>query len=97
MSAKYLVASTTFAKLIASSVSYPHEVVRARMQYEKPNANCLKDNLLCVTKRIVKNEGLRGLYSGFTLNIAKAIPASILYFLIYENICIYTGVNNSGN
>ena len=31
LSPKYLIGSSVFAKLIASTVAYPHEVVRSRM------------------------------------------------------------------
>jgi hypothetical protein len=31
LSAKYLVGSSIFAKLTASTIAYPHEVIRSRM------------------------------------------------------------------
>jgi len=42
LSTKNLVFSTVVSKVIASSVSYPHEVLRSRMMYEKVTADGIK-------------------------------------------------------
>jgi solute carrier family 25 (mitochondrial folate transporter), member 32 len=34
LSTKYIVASTLISKVLASAVSYPHEVLRSRIQYK---------------------------------------------------------------
>ena len=96
LSPKYLISSSIFAKLIASTIAYPHEVVRSRMQYEKASEDKRKENVFNILKRIVKKEGFQGLYSGFSINLTKGIPSSILYFLVYENLCYQLGVDNSG-
>ena len=53
LSPQYLIGSSVFAKLIASTIAYPHEVVRARMQYEKSSADGIKENAISILKRVL--------------------------------------------
>ncbi len=37
-------------------------------------------------RRIVQNEGVRGLYRGMAPNFAKVIPAVSISYVVYENV-----------
>ena len=77
----FILASIT-AKLLASSVTYPHEVLRVRMQDNRQRHMGLYD----VTRRIVREEGLRALYAGFRVNMIRLIPSTTSTFVTYEYV-----------
>jgi solute carrier family 25 folate transporter 32 len=78
--------ASTGSKLIASFISYPHEVLRARLQ---DNRNSAKPNIFRLTEDIIRKEGLHSLWSGFRINIVKVLPASATTFLCYEYLSKY--------
>ena len=84
LSPKYIVASTITAKVSASMISYPHEVLRSRLQFNK---DIKVDSLYKLIVRMVKNEGVASLYSGYLANIARIIPNYAIIFVIYESLC----------
>ena len=101
LSTKYILMSSVLSKLVSSVVSYPHEVLRARMQYQKNEVSTLSpsdrqkpEGLGRVMSRMVRNEGPLSLYSGFTLNIARIIPTYAITFVLYENLCYHYGISN---
>ncbi len=80
-----LLLASTLSKLCASAVTYSHEVVRARLQDQREfeGASRYKGVFDCF-RRIAKEEGLAGLYSGFSINLLRALPATALMFVCYE-------------
>lgn len=92
-----IIISSIMAKVVAISITYPHEVIRIRMQDSR--APCIPVagsgspvtrphslSILEVTKGILKNEGYRALFSGFQVNLVRVIPATITQFLTYEYV-----------
>ena len=55
LSTIFILASSTTSKFIASAVSYPHEVLRARKYYEIKEISCNKksEGLIALTRRII--------------------------------------------
>lgn len=70
------------SKLVATSITYPYQVVRARLQDQQQKYNSAVHTI----RRIWKYEGLSGFYKGLTANLAKVVPATCITFVIYENI-----------
>lgn len=75
------------AKLMASLITYPHEVVRTRlrqapMQDGKPKYN----GLINCFKIIIKEEGFLSMYSGLTPHLLRTVPNSIVMFGTWELI-----------
>jgi solute carrier family 25 (mitochondrial folate transporter), member 32 len=79
-----LVASTA-SKLVAAAATYPIQLVRTRMQELGPAAHHYR-NLVTGVRRVIRSEGVRGLYRGFGANVARVVPQSAVTFVTYEQI-----------
>lgn len=78
-----LVASTA-SKLAAAVATYPLQLVRTRMQEvggERKYASMGEGFM-----RVVRTEGLRGLYRGLGANVARVMPQSAVTFVTYEQV-----------
>jgi len=61
--------------------TYPHEVIRARMQHSpKEVFSGLRD----CARKTVQVEGLAALYKGFGVNLARTVPGAALTLVSYE-------------
>ena len=87
LSSKYLIASTITGKIFANLISYPHQVIRARLQYEKIGEVLVKESMPSLIVRVVRQEGPTALYAGFSLNLIRSLPAATVYYFIYEKLC----------
>lgn len=77
-----IVVTSLIAKLAASIVTYPHEVLRARLQDDR-NKHVSAINTV---KKIVREEGFFNLWSGYRVNLVRIFPATISTFVAYEYI-----------
>eukprot|EP00761_Pharyngomonas_kirbyi_P010568 gb/GECH01010588.1/.p1 GENE.gb/GECH01010588.1/~~gb/GECH01010588.1/.p1 ORF type:complete len:336 (+),score=51.47 gb/GECH01010588.1/:1-1008(+) len=73
------------SKLLASSATYPHEVVRTRLR-EKINGEFRYKSLSQAFVTIAKEEGARGLYGGMGAHLLRVVPNSAIMFLAYEGL-----------
>ena len=80
------------SKVSASLISYPHEVLRARLQYEHTSPQQYETNAFQLIRRIIRTEGPRALYSGFITNLFRIVPNYAVIFVIYENLAHHFGV-----
>lgn len=84
LSSKYIAFAAITCKITASAASYPHEVLRSRIQYDNKHLTT-KQNIFTVSKRIIKQEGMIGFYSGFMANLARIVPNYAIMFVLYEH------------
>jgi solute carrier family 25 folate transporter 32 len=74
------------AKIIASVVAYPHEILRSRLQFQHSNdPNRYKSMLDCIST-IYREEGYRGYYKGLTANLLRVLPATSISFTVFETM-----------
>uniref|UniRef100_A0A060TG07 ARAD1D19206p n=1 Tax=Blastobotrys adeninivorans TaxID=409370 RepID=A0A060TG07_BLAAD len=79
--------SAGLAKLTASLITYPHEVVRTRLrQAPLENGKPKYTGLVNCFKIVLKEEGLLSMYGGLTPHLLRTVPNSIIMFGVWELI-----------
>jgi solute carrier family 25 protein 33/36 len=75
------------AKMAASLVTYPHEVIRTRLRQPVPaNGRVKYTGLLQTLRVIIAEEGAVTLYSGLTAHLLRVVPNAAIMYTIYEGI-----------
>ncbi|KIJ59489.1 hypothetical protein HYDPIDRAFT_190501 [Hydnomerulius pinastri MD-312] len=86
---------SAIAKMTASIATYPHEVVRTRLQTLRlPIAEDMSSDgmikrhtrrgIIYITRKIIQKEGWSGLYKGLSINLFRTVPNSAVTLLTYE-------------
>lgn len=70
------------SKLTAAVAWYPHEVLRTRLREQDHPYRGMRDCL----SRIVREEGVRRLYSGMGAHLLRAVPCNAITFVTFELI-----------
>ncbi|XP_071556019.1 solute carrier family 25 member 32 [Temnothorax nylanderi] len=73
------------SKLIAAASTYPYQVVRARLQDHHHDYRGTWHCIQCTWRY----EGWRGFYKGLSVNLTRVTPATVVTFVIYENMFHY--------
>jgi hypothetical protein len=89
-----LIIAIIISKAIASGATYPHEVLRTRLQNQRGGINA-KDakyrGLWHSFATVLREEGARGLYSGFGVNLVRTVPSSVVTILGFEAVRSWLG------
>ncbi|EDR13164.1 mitochondrial NAD transporter [Laccaria bicolor S238N-H82] len=86
---------SAISKMTASIATYPHEVVRTRLQTQRrPLADDISSDgmikrhvrggIIYTTAKLIRKEGWTGLYKGLSINLLRTVPNSAVTMLTYE-------------
>jgi len=80
-----------FSKAIASTLTYPYQVVKSRIQQRQIGKSLQYRGIIQSFILIIRNEGVIGIYKGLGANLLRVMPHSALTFVVYEFCKKHTG------
>jgi len=102
LSSAEILLCSSISKMTASVATYPHEVIRTRLQVQKhllakaqgingapliPESHPQRyKGVIKTGAKIIADEGWRGLYKGLSINLVRTVPNSAITLLTYELI-----------
>ncbi|KAG5643180.1 hypothetical protein DXG03_001384 [Asterophora parasitica] len=106
LSSQTILLCSAISKMTASIATYPHEVIRTRLQTQRrPLADDMSSDgmikqhartrgIAYTTKNLVRKEGWTGLYRGLSINLLRTVPNSAVTMLTYELLMRHLNARN---
>ena len=74
------------SKAIATLLTYPQQVVKARMQANKAVSDSSLSETVAVLRLIVEREGVGALFNGMSAKMVQTVVNSAFMFVVYEKL-----------
>ncbi|XP_050233819.1 calcium-dependent mitochondrial ATP-magnesium/phosphate carrier protein 3-like [Mercurialis annua] len=74
----------TLSGTLGATCVYPLQVVRTRMQAQRPDTGTAYKGMSDAFRRTFAHEGIRGFYKGIFPNMLKVVPSASITYMVYE-------------
>jgi len=88
LSTSDVLVASIMSKVVATTTTYPHEVLRTRLQDQQSQSEGVRayNGLTDCMRTIYRCEGVSAFYRGLSVNIMRAAPACAITFVSFEHV-----------